>query len=100
MRRGPRPGRACRPYGVLVGHRPPSARTSTEDHVLRLPSCSFDFRRRFPAPDGLSKPTRALFVFRVVSTRVINAAAPESANAVSTACEGADMTTGTVKWFN
>jgi hypothetical protein len=37
-----------------------------EDHVLRLPGCSFDFRRRFPAPDGLSKPTRALFVFRVV----------------------------------
>src|SRR4051795_664065 len=73
----------------------------TTDHVLRYPSCSFDFRRRFPAPDGLSETHPGAFRFRVVSTRVINAAAYRVRRVRSpTTCEGADMTTGTVKWFN
>jgi CspA family cold shock protein len=50
---------------------------------------------------GYPKPTQALFVFRVgfdagdqrggVRVRTVRSL---------TACEGADMTTGTVKWFN
>jgi len=44
-------------------------------YVLGWSGCSFDFRRRFPALGGISEPDQALFRFRVVSTRVINAAA-------------------------
>jgi hypothetical protein len=51
----------------------PAGRTA--EYVLRSSRCSFDFRRRYPAPDGVFETIRALFVFRVVSTRVINAAA-------------------------
>jgi CspA family cold shock protein len=47
---------------------------------------------------GYLKPILAPFVFRVVSTRVINAAAPGTAQCGPH--QGADMTTGTVKWFN
>jgi cold shock protein len=38
--------------------------------------------------------------FVSVPARVINAAASGSARCGPAACEGADMTTGTVKWFN
>jgi CspA family cold shock protein len=46
-------------------------------------------------------PFQALFVCRVDSTRVINVAAHRVRTVRSrTACEGADMATGVVKWFN
>jgi CspA family cold shock protein len=81
--------------------RPFTAMGSTADHVLRWPSCSFDFRRRFLAPDGVSKTRPGAFRFSCRfdagdqrgGARVRTVRSP-------TACEGADMTTGTVKWFN
>jgi hypothetical protein len=54
---------------------PTPAVTPTAESLLWWASCSFDFRRRFRRLMGYLKPIKALFVFRVGSTRVINAAA-------------------------
>jgi CspA family cold shock protein len=49
----------------------------------------------------VSEPIQALFACRVFPTRMIDAAARESAwCGLLSACEGADMASGTVKWFN
>jgi hypothetical protein len=39
-----------------------TAMGSTTDDVLRLPGCSFDFRKRFRRLMGYLKPIKALFV--------------------------------------
>src|SRR5690349_18767657 len=81
-------------------YRPRAEAFAAEDPVLRLPRCSFDFQRRFPAPDGLTQPS-GRFSFVVSFRRGSSTQRHRTARCgPAKAREGADMTTGTVKWFN